>query len=335
MFFAKFAENGDLIRLKHGGGPGNDLAYAMSVDEGGSCFATGQFENTASFGTASLSVGPDSRTDIFVTRIGPPFFEPPLNPKNMAPTNASFEASLPVTLLASSFSDPDSGDTHTASQWLINRTLDDLIVFDSGSDTNNKTAIVVSNLAIGATYSWRVRYQDAHTLWGDYSQPTTFTLGKRSQSIDFRPLSRQTFGDAPFALSATASSGLPVSFSVLSGPVIVSGNILTMTGAGLVVLRASQPGDATYTAAPNVDQVLIVVPWNNVITDFQQLANGMSAFRFYGESGTNYVVQGSTNLVNWLSLATNQISGLGYLEFTDSTTTNYHWRFYRVTPWQQ
>ena len=73
------------------------------------------------------------------------------------------------------------------------------------------------------------------------------------QAISFGALSRQVVGDAPFALSATASSGLPVSFSLLSGPAIVTGNVLTMTGAGLVVLRASQSGDATYAPAPNAD----------------------------------------------------------------------------------
>ncbi len=50
-------------------------------------------------------------------------------------------------------------------------------------------------------------------------------------------------------------------------------------------------------------------------------------FRFYGEPETSYVVQGSTNLLNWLPLATNQVSGLGYLEFTDTSATNYQWRF--------
>jgi hypothetical protein len=78
------------------------------------------------------------------------------------------------------------------------------------------------------------------------------------QSITFGPLSHQLFGDAPFTLFASASSGLPISFSVLDGPAVLSGNIMTMTGPELVVVRASQSGDATYAPAPNVDQVLII-----------------------------------------------------------------------------
>jgi hypothetical protein len=124
-------------------------------------------------------------------------------------------------------------------------------------------------------------YSSLASVTVTYTPPDT----RLPQAITFGALSPQVFGDAPFALSATASSGLPISFSVLSGPAIVSGNILTMTGAGLVVLRASQSGDATNAPAPNVDQVLIIVPGNNVIADFQRLANGMFTLRFYGEAG--------------------------------------------------
>ena len=88
----------------------------------------------------------------------------------------------------------------------------------------------------------------------------------------------------------------------------------------------------TIVLAPSVDQVLSFTPGNNGITDPQQLENGMFTLRFYGEPGTNYVVQASTNLVHWLPVVTNQISGLGYLEFTDTVSTNYPKRFYRIAP---
>jgi len=158
----------------------------------------------------------------------------------------------------------------------------------------------------------------------------SFAVAKLPQFITFGSLGRQVFGDAPFALAGIASSGLPVSFSVLSGPATVSGNMLTLAGPGLVVLRASQAGDGTYAPAPNADQVLMVAPGNNVVSDFHRLANGMFSLRFYGEAGTNCVVLASTNLMNWLPLITNQVGGLGYLEFTDFSATNYSRRFYRA-----
>jgi hypothetical protein len=62
-------------------------------------------------------------------------------------------------------------------------------------------------------------------------------------------------GDAPFAVSASASSGLPVSFAIVSGPATISGNTVTLTGpTGTVTVRASQAGDVNYFAAPDVDR---------------------------------------------------------------------------------
>ncbi len=81
----------------------------------------------------------------------------------------------------------------------------------------------------------------------------TYTGGNTStqQTITFSPLPDRKLGDAPFQLSATASSGLPVSFAVLSGPATISGNIVTLgSTAGTVTIQATQAGDATAHFAP-------------------------------------------------------------------------------------
>jgi alpha-tubulin suppressor-like RCC1 family protein len=66
----------------------------------------------------------------------------------------------------------------------------------------------------------------------------------------FAPIGEKTFGDAPFTVSApVASSGLPVSISVKSGPATISDNTVTITGAGAVVLAANQAGDLDYDEA--------------------------------------------------------------------------------------
>jgi uncharacterized protein (TIGR03437 family) len=68
--------------------------------------------------------------------------------------------------------------------------------------------------------------------------------------INFAPIPNHVFGDAPFVLTATASpSTAPVSFSVLTGPAYVNGNLLTLTGAGSVTVQASQPAMGGYLAA--------------------------------------------------------------------------------------
>jgi uncharacterized protein (TIGR03437 family) len=47
---------------------------------------------------------------------------------------------------------------------------------------------------------------------------------------------------------------LPVTVTVISGPATISGNVLTLTGTGIVTLQASQPGNANYLPAPSVQQ---------------------------------------------------------------------------------
>jgi hypothetical protein len=81
-----------------------------------------------------------------------------------------------------------------------------------------------------------------------------------AQTITFPAIASQTFGTPPITLSATASSGLPVSFTVVSGPATLNGSVLSFTGSGQVTVSASQAGNATYSAAPTVPQSFTVNP---------------------------------------------------------------------------
>lgn len=86
----------------------------------------------------------------------------------------------------------------------------------------------------------------------------SFTIGKASQTVTFGALSGRTFGEMPFALSSSASSGLPVTFSVTSGPAVVLGNTLTLTGTGTVAVMATQPGNENYVAASQSQSFTVV-----------------------------------------------------------------------------
>ena len=73
---------------------------------------------------------------------------------------------------------------------------------------------------------------------------------KLTQTIAFSQPADQPTNAGPLTLAATATSGLPVTCTVLSGPATISGNVLTLTGAaGTVVIQASQAGNGTYLAA--------------------------------------------------------------------------------------
>jgi hypothetical protein len=88
----------------------------------------------------------------------------------------------------------------------------------------------------------------------------TLIVTQAKQSLgSFTPIADKTFGDAPFAISPpSASSGLPVTVRVTSGPGSMSNNVLTMTGAGLIRLSADQPGNSNFSAARSGTAVLRV-----------------------------------------------------------------------------
>lgn len=87
-----------------------------------------------------------------------------------------------------------------------------------------------------------------------------------AQKITFAAPAPATYGDAPRTLSATADSKLTVTFTVVSGPGVITDGKLAFTGAGKVVVRASQAGDATYKKAPDVSQTFTVAKATLTVT---------------------------------------------------------------------
>lgn len=83
----------------------------------------------------------------------------------------------------------------------------------------------------------------------------TIEVSKAPQTLTFAPMIDRPTGSAPFLLSGSTSSGLPVHFQLLGGPATISGNLITLTGVtGTVSIRATQAGDANFADAGFVDQ---------------------------------------------------------------------------------
>ena len=104
----------------------------------------------------------------------------------------------------------------------------------------------------------------------------SFTVDPDSQTITFGALTGKTFGDGAFIVSASGgASGNPVTFAIAGGPATATGtngHTITLTGAGLVTVRASQAGNTDYKAAADVDQSFIVDKASQTIT-FNALAD--------------------------------------------------------------
>ncbi len=97
------------------------------------------------------------------------------------------------------------------------------------------------------------------------SAQQTITINKISQTISFNDIPDKTFGDAPFIVNAEASTGLPVTFEVVSGPVSISDDAVKIEGAGEASIRATQAGDSNYSSA-SVEQDFTIAKASQVIT---------------------------------------------------------------------
>jgi hypothetical protein len=75
---------------------------------------------------------------------------------------------------------------------------------------------------------------------------------KFQQSILFRPPAVVGLARGSLPLQGSASSGLPVSYEVISGPATLEGQTLTLGGVGTVLIRATQPGDLAFRPAEPV-----------------------------------------------------------------------------------
>ena len=117
------------------------------------------------------------------------------------------------------------------------------------------TIVIAANQAGNATYAAAAQVTQS------------VVVNQASQSINFTaPASPVNYGVAPIALNATATSGLAVSFSVVSGPGTISGSTLTVTGVGTIVVAANQAGNADYAAAAQVTQSVVVNQGSQTIT---------------------------------------------------------------------
>jgi Bacterial Ig-like domain (group 3) len=87
---------------------------------------------------------------------------------------------------------------------------------------------------------------------GNYAAATanaTLTVAPVVPTLNFTPIAAQTYGNAPFAVSATSASSGAVTYTVVSGPATIAGNLVTLTGAGTVMLSASQAASGNYAVA--------------------------------------------------------------------------------------
>ena len=168
---------------------------------------------------------------------------------NSVLTNPAFPQTIAIQISNVPLSATLSAGTTTAGSGIWSLTTAQLTGLTITPTVTGSTALSVnatdldgSNLAIGSATA---------TL--------NLTVTLASQTITFNPLADLAFGASAFALTATASSGLSVGYSV-TGPASLNGSTLSITGVGDVAVTASQPGNSNFSAAANVIQSFTVAP---------------------------------------------------------------------------
>jgi hypothetical protein len=155
----------------------------------------------------------------------------------------------------------------------------------------------VTLTGVGTPAGTPVVLEASQAASGNYAAATattSFTVAGEVPTLTFATIPAETYGNAPFQVSATSASSGAVTYSVLSGPATVSGNTVTLTGAGTVVLQASQAASGNYAAATVSTSVLVypVVTIGPITPANQTSAPGALNF-------TATASGGSTNQLTW------------------------------------
>ena len=117
----------------------------------------------------------------------------------------------------------------------------------------------------------------------------SFAVGLAAQTISFTSTAPAgaVFNGPAYTVAATASSGLPVTFAIdasASAVCAIAGSSVTFQGVGTCVITANQPGNASFAAAPQVQQSFAVAQASQTIA----FTSGAPAAAVVG--GTAYAV---------------------------------------------
>ena len=129
----------------------------------------------------------------------------------------------------------------------------------TGGYANFAAAVDIPNLGAG-THQIVASYPGDASYGPSTSGIATLVISKANQTINFTGLPATVTAGSPvsFTLNATASTGLPITYSV-TGPATISGTKLTInaTGAATVTVTASQAGNANYNAASATQTIVV------------------------------------------------------------------------------
>ncbi len=180
----------------------------------------------------------------------------------------------------------------------------------------------------------------------------TLAVNQATQTISFAALPNKLLTDVPFALTATASSGLTVSYTSSNTAVAtVSGNTVTIVGLGSTIITASQSGNANYAAATSVNQTQVVSAPGLVWFNTSALPGGVNNFgpsplfasyaanvtstgliRGPGVSTTATAAARAWGGVNWSQSVTADLASNAFFTFDATVAAGYEMDLLELSP---
>jgi len=162
----------------------------------------------------------------------------------------------------------------------------DLELGVAGSSTTPVTTMTILKFSMTASYTYvgNINYISAPTVnhptniyeIAAFQTETEFqAVALKPQTLTFGTIAAKQYPSAAFSPGATASSGLPVSYTVVSGPATVSGSNVTLVGVGTVTVKASQPGTGVYASAASATQSFAVT-YASLLANFRG-TNGLAS----------------------------------------------------------
>jgi len=190
---------------------------------------------------------------------------------------------------------PISTKVYGDSDFDVEATASSGLAVTLSSGNTDVATIVNGKIHITGTGSATI-YADQAGKAGYWSSATqksqTLTVSKADQTITFNSLSPKTYGDNDFALDASTTSNLTITYSSSDENIatFTDGNIHIMN-SGTCTIYANQEGNNNYNAAPQVSQQITINPKSIAIT-------AITNHKTYGDVDPSFGYEVAPDLLN-------------------------------------
>lgn len=152
-----------------------------------------------------------------------------------------------------------------------------------------------------------------------------------TNTIDFKVIPNKIVSDQSLALEATVTSGEPINFTLISGPVEIVNGIVIIKGEGLVTIQASSAGNAYFSAAVPITHTFYIgsvlplqlLNFSGSLVDDDALLKWSTANE---HNTSHFIVERSLDGLHFVSLASvNTVgngSGVANYNFKDTSISS-------------